>query len=125
MANDYENDKSDLHGSAEAADTDRPAMDDPLLELARIVHKNNQLGANVSSGRVGSTDYFAGLDDFADDGVDKPVSQPQRVEPSFPDAGFGQGKAERSALGPDNHPAPIVGEIRNQFFARSGHESTA
>lgn len=99
-------------------------MDDPLLELARIVHKNNQLGANVSSGRVGSTDYFAGLDDFADDTVDKPVSQPQRVEPSFPDAGFRTENADRSALGPDNHPAPIVGEIRNQFFARSGDEST-
>ncbi len=100
-------------------------MDDPLLELARIVHKNNQLGANVSSGRVGSTDYFAGLDDFADDTVDKPVSQPQRVEPSFPDAGFRTENADRSALSPDNHPAPIVGEIRNQFFARGGDESTA
>lgn len=125
MANDYENEKSDLHGSAEAADTDRPAMDDPLLELARIVHKNNQLGANVSSGRVGSTDYFAGLDDFADDAVDKPVSQPQRVEPSFPASGPGRENTDRSALGPDSHPAPIVGEIRNQFFARSGDESAS
>jgi len=125
MANDYENEKSDLHGSVEAADTDRPAMDDPLLELARIVHKNNQLGANVSSGRVGSTDYFAGLDDFADDAVDKPVSQPQRVEPSFPATGFRREDTERSSLGPDKHPAPIVGEIRNQFFARSGDESAS
>lgn len=124
MANDYENEKSDLHGSAEEADTDRPAMDDPLLELARIVHKNNQLGANVSSGRVGSTDYFAGLDDFADEAVGKPTSQPQRVEPSFPDTGFRRESTERAGLGPDNHPAPIVGEIRNQFFARSGDEST-
>lgn len=124
MANDYESEKSDLHGSPEAADTDRPAMDDPLLELARIVHKNNQLGANVSSGRVGSTDYFAGLNDFADDVADKPQSGPQRVEPSFPNTAFRPGNTGAPPLGPDNHPAPIVGEIRNQFFARTGSEST-
>jgi len=53
-----------------------------LVELARIVHKNKQSGADVSSGRVGSTDYFAGLDDVAGEpaAADTP---PTRREPTF------------------------------------------
>ena len=67
MSQDYETKRSDLRASQNEAGGERPAAEDPLVELARIVHKNKQSGANVSSGRVGSTDYFAGLDDVAGD----------------------------------------------------------
>ncbi len=66
-----------MYSPAADPGADRPVVEDPLVELARIVHKNKQLGANVSSGRVETTDYFAGLDDFARD------PSPARVEPSF------------------------------------------
>jgi len=49
-------------GNAGPSDNEAP-IEDPLLELARIVHKNTQSGS-LASGRVGATDYFAGLDDF-------------------------------------------------------------
>ncbi|MES0882167.1 SPOR domain-containing protein [Roseibium sp. SCP14] len=58
-------------------------MEDPLVELARIVHKNKQSGADVNSGRVGNTDYFADLDDFAGDDDNASGGTTARVEPTF------------------------------------------
>ncbi|WP_297583358.1 SPOR domain-containing protein [Roseibium sp.] len=68
--------------------SERPTVEDPLVELARIVHKNKQSGADVSSGRVGNTDYFAGLDEVADehpaqDGNTADGSAVARTEPTF------------------------------------------
>lgn len=85
MSEDYEPKRTDLHASGQSADAERPAAEDPLLELARIVQKNKQSGADVSSGRVGSTDYFAGLNEFAEEPQEE-VPTPQssgRIEPSF------------------------------------------
>ncbi|WP_269582203.1 SPOR domain-containing protein [Roseibium sp. Sym1] len=76
-----------------------PAAEDPLVELARIVHKNKQSGANVSSGRVGSTDYFAGLEDVAGDSAE-PVGEPARREPAFTPAPVETAPAE-ARLGDD------------------------
>jgi hypothetical protein len=84
MSQDYETKQSDLRASRDAPGDDRTPAEDPLLELARIVHKNKQSGAHVSGGRVGSTDYFAGLDDVSDDAADLSGRQ----EPTF-----GQGPA--------------------------------
>lgn len=70
-------------------DETRVALDDPLLELARIVHQNNQTGGSVTSNRVGNTDYFADLDEvipgFAREARrigDQPDAQ-GRIEPDF------------------------------------------
>ncbi|MTI45663.1 sporulation related protein [Roseibium hamelinense] len=52
--------------------TSQEPAEDPLVELARIVHRNKQPGASVTGNRVGSTDYFAGLDEVAGG----PTSQP-------------------------------------------------
>lgn len=98
-------------------------MEDPLLELARIVQKNKQLGANVSSGRVESTDYFAGLDDFAPDAENAAEPAPGRVEPSFAAPVETPENREPTAFHPDKSSAPIIGEIRNQFFARRDDDS--
>ncbi|EFO29758.1 sporulation domain-containing protein [Roseibium sp. TrichSKD4] len=99
------------HDSAAASDSGdgetRDALDDPLLELARIVHKNNQTGEPVTSNRVGSTDYFADLEDVVpgftrDDQKTKQPSQTEgRVEPSF---GFSSTPAESAAS--TQGPAP-------------------
>ncbi|TYC65824.1 hypothetical protein FMN63_26025 [Stappia sp. BW2] len=83
MSQDYETKRSDLRASQSEAGDERPAAEDPLVELARIVHKNKQSGANVNSGRVGSTDYFAGLDDVPGDGREQSSPAPSRIEPSF------------------------------------------
>lgn len=83
MSQDYETKRSDLRASQNEAGGERPAAEDPLVELARIVHKNKQSGANVSSGRVGSTDYFAGLDDVEGDVPEQSTAAPSRIEPSF------------------------------------------
>ncbi|MES0808784.1 SPOR domain-containing protein [Roseibium sp. SCPC15] len=80
-------------------------MEDPLVELARIVHKNKQSGANVSSGRVGSTDYFADLDDFSGDDVNTADSAADRVEPSF--ANF-VGQPETDGQSVDSASEPIA-----------------
>lgn len=67
----------------------RPALDDPLLELARIVHQNNQTGGTVTGNRVGSTDYFADLDDVVpgfsrnDQQSAGGEARGSRIEPSF------------------------------------------
>lgn len=70
-------------------DETRAALDDPLLELARIVHQNNQTGGSVTSNRVGNTDYFADLDEVipgfsreARRSGDQPDAQ-GRIEPDF------------------------------------------
>lgn len=124
MSKDYENESTDLHAPADEADAERPALEDPLLELARIVHKNKQLGANVSSGRVGTTDYFAGLDEFTGDGDDAPDAGDARVEPTFAPAPPNPINRELSPIRPEDSTAPIIGEIRNQFFARRQDDST-
>jgi len=85
MAEDYETKQSDVRAPSGNEGADRPVVDDPLLELARIVQKNKQVGSRVSSGRVGATDYFAGLEDVAEtasESAPETTSTP-RVEPSF------------------------------------------
>ena len=88
MSEDYETKRTDSHVPEKDPGSERPAVEDPLVELARIVHKNKQSGANVSSGRVGNTDYFAGLDEVADEhpapaGDTTAGTTPGRVEPTF------------------------------------------
>jgi hypothetical protein len=65
MSDEYDKKRPDTAETPAPSGGNRPSGEDPLIELARIVHNNKQLGAPVSSGRVGSTDYFADLDDFA------------------------------------------------------------
>lgn len=83
MSQDYETKRTDLRASRNEPGGERAAAEDPLVELARIVHKNKQSGANVSSGRVGSTDYFAGLEDVAVDPAAPSSTDTERKEPSF------------------------------------------
>ncbi|WP_165814607.1 SPOR domain-containing protein [Labrenzia sp. 011] len=64
---------------------ERPSVEDPLVELARIVNRNKQSGAHVS-GRVENTDYFAALDDVAAEPQVRPDAEQGRIEPSFGDA---------------------------------------
>ncbi|MEJ8476007.1 SPOR domain-containing protein [Roseibium algae] len=64
--------------------SDAPPVEDPLVELARIVNRNRQPGDDVSSDRVGSTDYFAGLEDIsheASTGVSAAKAPQVRIEP--------------------------------------------
>jgi|GEM_PF-1909051 len=118
MAKDYENKQADLHASANDAGADKPALEDPLLELARIVQKNKETGTNVTSGRVGNTDYFAGLDDFAADVDGPPKPEPTRVEPSFAPL-TPEPEITEQNIPPQPRPqAPVIGEIANQFIAR-------
>lgn len=125
MANDYENNQADEPASSAEEGAVRPAMEDPLLELARIVQKNKQLGANVSSGRVESTDYFAELDDFAPDAEKTVEPAHERVEPSFAADTVKPSVKEPAAFHPESSQAPIIGEIRNQFFARRDDDSSS
>lgn len=125
MANDYENNQADEPASSAEEGAVRPAMEDPLLELARIVQKNKQLGANVSSGRVESTDYFAELDDFASDAEKTVEPAHGRVEPSFAADTVKPSVKEPAAFHPESSQAPIIGEIRNQFFARRDDDSSS
>ncbi|WP_422383211.1 SPOR domain-containing protein [Roseibium album] len=125
MANDYENNQADEPASSAEEGAVRPAMEDPLLELARIVQKNKQLGANVSSGRVESTDYFAELDDFAPDAEKTVEPAHGRVEPSFAADTVKPSVKEPAAFHPESSQAPIIGEIRNQFFARRDDDSAS
>lgn len=83
MAQDYETKRSDLQASRDKPGDNLTAAEDPLVELARIVHKNKQSGANVSSGRVGSTDYFAGLEDVASKDDETAAEFSTRQEPTF------------------------------------------
>ncbi|GAA0770671.1 hypothetical protein E1180_11655 [Roseibium denhamense] len=80
MSDEYDTRRNDKNAPPAGDGDRRPGADDPLVELARIVHKNKTPGAGVSSGRVGSTDYFAELDAFAGSS-----SEPERgrVEPAF------------------------------------------
>ncbi|WP_306148686.1 MULTISPECIES: SPOR domain-containing protein [unclassified Roseibium] len=83
MSDEYDKKRPDTAETPAPSGGNRPSGEDPLIELARIVHNNKQLGAPVSSGRVGSTDYFADLDDFASE--PKPAADPipPRQEPVF------------------------------------------
>lgn len=108
MSEDYETKRSETHEPARDSAGERPAVEDPLVELARIVHNNKQSGANVNSGRVGTTDYFAGLDDVALDPA-APVEEPtSRVEPTF---GIAQPAADNQNDGPGQPAdAPTVAD---------------
>lgn len=106
MSQDYETKRSDLRASKPEAGSERPAAEDPLVELARIVHRNKQSGANVSSGRVGSTDYFAGLDDVAEEPPVPSRPAPARVEPTFSSL-----KAVRDDVGAASRVAPVAPEV--------------
>lgn len=65
MSQDSDHPKSDLlpNSAGGGGGASSPA-EDPLVELARIVHRNKQTGASASGGRVESTDYFSDLDDL-------------------------------------------------------------
>lgn len=108
-------DPDNLRQNSPAAGGDRPQTEDPLVELARIVHKNKQTGVDLSKGRVGSTDYFAGLDDVVRAAPEPPgPAATQRAEPFFGAAGYPPVDAQpvtpdASALGVDRHePVPAV-----------------
>jgi sporulation related protein len=109
MSEDYETKRPESHGLAQEAAGERPAVEDPLVELARIVHNNKQSGANVNSGRVGNTDYFAGLDDVAVDQEASSEQSPNRVEPTFEST---QPTADNQNLGHTQAPASPV-ELEN------------
>jgi len=96
MSEDYETKRTDLHVPAKDQGAERPVVEDPLVELARIVHRNKQSGAHVSSGRVENTDYFAGLDEVAGESAVPSSSEPSRIEPTFAGA---KPAAERSDFG--------------------------
>ncbi|WP_420337544.1 SPOR domain-containing protein [Roseibium sp.] len=83
MSDEYDKKRPDTAETPAPSGGNRPSGEDPLIELARIVHNNKQLGAPVSSGRVGSTDYFADLDDFASEPKPAVDPNPPRQEPVF------------------------------------------
>ncbi|XYK80916.1 MAG: SPOR domain-containing protein [Labrenzia sp.] len=83
MSDEYDKKRPDTAETPAPSGGNRPSGEDPLIELARIVHNNKQLGAPVSSGRVGSTDYFADLDDFASEPKPAADPNPLRQEPAF------------------------------------------
>ena len=83
MSDEYDKKRPDTAETPAPSGGNRPSGEDPLIELARIVHNNKQLGAPVSSGRVGSTDYFADLDDFASKPKPAADPNPPREEPVF------------------------------------------
>jgi len=124
MSQDYETKRPDLRASRDEPGGGQSAAEDPLVELARIVHKNKQSGADVSSGRVGSTDYFAGLDDVAAEPA-VTDTQPVRREPTFDPAPTelqGQGttppRAETDAGAPVSAASPedeLEGELGRAF----------
>lgn len=82
MSEDYETKRTDSQVPGNTRGDERPAVEDPLVELARIVHKNKQSGANVS-GRVENTDYFAGLDEVAGGQPVQSDAEQGRIEPTF------------------------------------------
>ncbi|MBO9426596.1 SPOR domain-containing protein [Labrenzia sp. R4_1] len=83
MSDEYDKKRPDTAETPAPSGGNRPSGEDPLIELARIVHNNKQLGAPVSSGRVGSTDYFADLDDLASEPKPAADLNPPRQEPVF------------------------------------------
>jgi hypothetical protein len=93
MSEEYDKKRPDAAETPAPSGGNRPSGEDPLIELARIVHNNKQLGAPVSSGRVGSTDYFADLDDFANEPKPAADPNPTRQEPVF---GVGQSPGNSS-----------------------------
>ena len=94
---------------------ERPSGEDPLIELARIVHNNKQVGAPVSSGRVGNTDYFAGLDDFASEPQSDVSDAQPRTEPDF-----GSPREALSAVEPQAVPGQrLDSEIGGQQVSAS------
>ncbi len=63
--------------TADDGRNDKPAVEDPLVELARIVHRNKQADGSPTAQRVETTNYFDGLDDLAD----LNPAETQKVEP--------------------------------------------
>lgn len=117
MSKDYETKRSDLHATRDEPGGERPAAEDPLVELARIVHKNKQSGVNVGSGRVGSTDYFAGLEEVSVKPEAQSAATQSRLEPSFspaPDQGHVPFDAAAEFGGPDEQ---IFAEVAAQPVA--------
>lgn len=102
---------SDLRATARAVgQEDQSVAEDPLVELARIVNRNKQAGASVAAGRVGSTDYFAGLDDLGGDSdtLSRGAPEPARVEPRF----------DPAPQEPEFHAGPVPHEGESE---PSGH----
>ncbi|POF29375.1 SPOR domain-containing protein [Roseibium marinum] len=75
---------------------ERPAVEDPLVELARIVHRNKQSGAHVS-GRVENTDYFAALNEVAGEQPAASDTAQGRIEPTFAATGTAQEPTDTAA----------------------------
>lgn len=105
MSEDFDQKRPDKEGSTGGGGR----AEDPLIELARIVHNNKQTGAPVNSGRVGSTDYFAALDDFNTDNSAAPEPASERVEPSF-----GGAPAQPTAPGGNIYEAAPVETATNR-----------
>lgn len=93
----------------------RSAGEDPLIELARIVHNNKQMGAPVSSGRVGNTDYFAGLDDFDRELQPETPEVPRRTEPAFSQQPQAPGIASNVPDGYHSQQAAAEYQVRDTY----------
>lgn len=108
MAEDFDQKRSGAAGAAGTPGGRPGGNEDPLIELARMVHNNKQTGAPVSSGRVGSTDYFAALEDIDSAGPKEPGGVASRVEPSF-GTGPAQPAGEPGIAGTSQASAPPLG----------------
>lgn len=80
MSKDSDHTKVELTPGGEPHGQSAPSSaEDPLVELARIVHRNKQPGGEPAGNRVETTNYFDGLDDLAG----APTEVPARVEPQL------------------------------------------
>lgn len=92
---------------------DRAPAEDPLVELARIVHRNKQ--PTAGSDRVGSADYFADLDR-----VDKRLAQ------SAPDVRVTESAPDEATPTQQSRPAHEVDEAPwSRISSQDNFESTA
>lgn len=98
MSKDSDHTKVELAPGGETQGHNPPSSaEDPLVELARIVHRNKQPGGEPAGNRVETTNYFDGLDDLAG----TPAEAPVRVEPQF----------QPVQPQPDPEPAPVPGNV--------------
>lgn len=98
MSKDSDHTKVELEPGGETQGHNPPSSaEDPLVELARIVHRNKQPGGEPAGNRVETTNYFDGLDDLAG----TPAEAPVRVEPQF----------QPVQPQPDPEPAPVSGSV--------------
>jgi hypothetical protein len=80
MSKDSDHTKVELAPGRETAGHNPPSsVEDPLVELARIVHRNKQPGGEPAGNRVETANYFDGLDDLAG----TPDVPPARIEPQL------------------------------------------